>query len=217
MPRKPLLRTNVGAYHVMARVNHRHDFPLPLRDCWFICMKLLKKVTLSLTADVHGFVLMSNHYHMLLTTPKNNIDVIMKVFNREITRAISTRTGLDNHIFGARYRWSLVYDSFSFAYVLKYIYRNPIKAKISYSVEEYPFSTVKSLLLPKMFPHINPPRQFGESFSKKEPAALLAWLNQPLKTEEESLIQKAIRRKEFQFPIDQRYQKIVDNLPPPPW
>ena len=217
MPRKTLIRTSAGAYHVTSRVNHRLNFPIPLSECWEIFMELLRKVTDKLSAEIHAFVLMSNHYHMLLTAPLLNIDVIMKYLNREATRTISAKTGLINHIFGARYRWSLTYGSADTSHVLKYIYRNPVKAGLVKRVEEYSYSTVLSIRSKEAFSFLCPPTRLLPKFCSEDPEKILRWLNEPLKKEQEALLRKAIRRKEFKFNNDSRYQGVISNIPAPPW
>jgi len=216
MPRKRLIRTSHGRYHVTARVNHKYEFPLPVREVWEIFLTLLGRVDGQLQARVHAFVLMSNHYHLFLSTPLKNLDSIMKYLNREATRKISSRTGLINHIFGARYSWSLTYVNRNDAHVLKYIFRNPAKAGMVKRVEDYPFSTLSGFLREREFPFLHFPEGLHPS-QTAEKASILRWLNEPLSKEQDELVRKAVRRKEFQFPVNPSYQSLIDNLPPHPW
>lgn len=216
MGRTPLIRTDAGIYHVMTRVNNKMQFPLPLEACWRIFMEKVARLNEKFEVRVFAFVLMLNHYHMFIRTPRRNIDEAMKSLNREVTRAISSETGLINHIFGARYRWNIAYDQFAKAQILKYIFRNPVRARIVERVEHYRFSTVKSLWEPECYPSIAPA---GELFPKSDPdhTEVLDWLNTPLGSEQEELLKKAMRRKEFSFSREASATKWVDGLRKNPW
>ena len=217
MPRKPLIRTKTGIYHVSARVNHRANFPLPLSECWNIFLKLIAVANEKWEAKVHAFVLMSNHYHMMLSTPRGNIDAIMKHFNREATRTFAKRANLVNHIFGARYHWTISTEQAAVAHVLKYVYRNPVKAGLVKNVEDYPFSTLPFLTDKKRYPSLHPIACLDPHRAHGGPDEVIRWLNIPLKKEQDELIRKAMKRAEFAFPASRRYRRAIDNIPKNPW
>lgn len=141
MPRKQLIRTSEFPYHVTTRTNNKDWFQLPLEEVWDICKEAFDSVTDKTDVEVHAFVLMGNHYHMLLTTPHANIDFVMMVFNKYISEAIKKRTDRMNRMFGGRYHWSIIKDQRYLYNVIRYIFQNPIRANICERVEEYPYST----------------------------------------------------------------------------
>ena len=70
--------------------------------------------TLGQTCDrtgwiVHSYVLMRNHYHLLLETPKANLSLGMQWFQGTYTQRYSIRHSLVGHVFEG---WYLGEDSF---------------------------------------------------------------------------------------------------------
>jgi putative transposase len=79
---------------------------------------------------VHAFVLMTNHYHLLLETPRANLSRGMGWLQNAFTRRINTRHGLWGHLFGGRYKAILVEPGNCFWALLDYIHLNPVRAGI---------------------------------------------------------------------------------------
>ena len=92
--------------------------------------------------EIQAFVLMSNHYHLLLWTPNTDLDRFMYFLNKKFSELIRAKTGRINRIFGDRYHWSVVKDNQHHKIVLKYIYQNPIRASLANKCELYKFSSL---------------------------------------------------------------------------
>ncbi len=142
MPRKNLMRTNLHPYHVTIRSNNREWFELPLCEVWGICIEALKFANNKYPVKLQAFVLMSNHYHLMLWTPNCDLDKFMYVLNSKISKSIREKTGRINRIFGDRYKWSVIEDSKYSRTCLRYIYQNPVKAKIVLRCEDYVYSSI---------------------------------------------------------------------------
>lgn len=152
MPRKNLIRTDQFPYHVTNRSNNKEVFPLELEDLWPIFIKTLAETRIKYPFELYCFVLMNNHYHLLIQTPELNLDKIMHNFNLKLSKKIAQKSGRINRIFGARYKWSLVNTNEYFSNVYKYIYQNPLRAGIVDCVEAYPYSSMmKSLRKWKLY------------------------------------------------------------------
>ena len=54
--------------------------------------------------EIHAFVLMSNHYHFVLVTPRGNLVEGMKWFQGAFTQRINARHRWRGHLFQGRYR-----------------------------------------------------------------------------------------------------------------
>lgn len=50
-------------------------------EVWQICLDCMKEAHQKHKVEVISFVLMSNHYHLLLRTPDANLDLFMYEFN----------------------------------------------------------------------------------------------------------------------------------------
>ncbi len=180
MPRKNLIRTNLFPYHVTIRSNNKEWFELPREVVWKICLRAMALAHQKHPVRVQAFVLMSNHYHLLIWTPENNLDRFMSVFNYQISRGIRGKTGRINRIFGDRYKWSLVESSAYYHRVLKYIYQNPLRANLVGRCEMYPYSSLNYVVTGREFP-VTLYRPFFDSEREEEGAwhllDFLSWIN----------------------------------------
>jgi len=83
MPRKPRIQYPGACYHVMCRGNRKEDIFFDDRDRdrdrdTFLCT--LGEACEQTGWVVHCYVLMSNHYHLLLETPEANLSQGMQWF-----------------------------------------------------------------------------------------------------------------------------------------
>ncbi len=142
MPRRNLIRTKLFPYHVTTRSNNKEWFYIPIDEVWRYCRELLKEGEKEFKVEIEGFVLMSNHYHMCLFTPEENLDKFMRFFNKGLSEKISRHAGRINRIFGAPYNWTLIRNEQYYYNVLRYIYQNPLRAGVVKRCEDYPYSDV---------------------------------------------------------------------------
>ena len=152
MPRKNLIRTNLYPYHVTIRSNNKEWFDLPREIVWKICLRAMVLANQKHPVRIQAFVLMANHYHLLIWTPQCNLDRFMNVFNYQISKDIRERTGRINRVFGDRYKWSLVENPNYYHQVLKYIYQNPLRANLVRRCEMYPYSSLYYVMNNLKFP-----------------------------------------------------------------
>ena len=118
-------------------------------------------------------------------------------FQSEIARNISLLKGTDGYRFASRYKWSIVKNESHFTTVLKYIYQNPVRAKIVRNAETYPYSTLRGLLgLSKLQIPIKP-HEMGREFFKHPASDWLDSINCKFDSKEVAAIQAGLRRAEF--------------------
>ncbi|MCB9092321.1 MAG: transposase [Halobacteriovoraceae bacterium] len=142
MGRRKLIKTDEFPYHIVSRTNNKEWFALELEQVWRIVKDSLLYSYERCPFELIDFVLMNNHYHMLIKTPNANIDEIMFYFNSFLSKSLRLRTNRINRMFGGRYKWSIV-DNETYLYtVTRYIFQNPIRAGISTDCNSYPFSTL---------------------------------------------------------------------------
>jgi len=145
MSRTILFRSPNLPYHICARSSNKDWFYIPTREVWTIFSELWGRVASNFSVRIHAFVLMSNHFHALVTTPGEDLDEAMLYLMREGARAINKKAGRINHVFGAPYKWSLITHRRYYLHAVRYVYQNPVKAGIVDRVENYPFSTLSHL------------------------------------------------------------------------
>jgi putative transposase len=214
MARTPLQVNKSLPYHVTARTNNRETFHVPLAQLWEIIGEECLNLAWVYGAEFHAFVLMPNHFHLLITTPEQNLGVTMNEFLKSVSRRsnrLSDRTG---HVFGGPYHRSLIRDSRYFAHALKYVYRNPVRAKLCDHAEDYPFSTLRGLLglAPLAFPISFTRSGLELSLPAMEPVSQLGWLNSPLPKETEALVRAGLRRRLFDAIMDRKTRRPLEKM-----
>jgi len=211
MPRKKLVRSNVLPYHIYARSNNRDWFYLPTEDLWPIFIDQLFNVTIAYGLRVHAFTLMNNHYHLLASTPFANLGENMNYFNREVSREINRRTNRSNHVFGGPYKESLIEDSNYYFNAFRYVYQNPIRAGLSFTVESYPYSTISVLSggYARAFPLHQSIFDY-KSPIMNEPERALLWLNKLPSAANIEATRLGLQKTTFNAPIDRNTRSAFE-------
>ncbi len=215
MPIRPPPPTSDRPYHITARCNNQEWFHLPLEQTWRIFETVLAEVSEDYEANVIAFVLMSNHYHLLLQTPRANIGQIMNRIQTNSSCRISSAAGRTNHLYGGPYKGCLITSEQYLANVYKYTYRNPIAVGLSSKVEAYPFSTLQSALGQKRltFP-VRDDIATRWSHIPSSNQERLNWLNTAHEPKVADLIKKGLRRRIFTPPRMTRKESLLFRAAP---
>ena len=197
MPRKPIIYTSDFPYHVMARANNREWFYLPIEAVWQIFAKRLNFLVKNHGVKVYAFVLMNNHYHLLISTsPKMLLGEVMQWLQKSVSRNVNELAGRTNHVFGGPYKGCLIGSPAYYAEVLKYTYRNPLRAGLCHRVDHYRYSTISlETSLDKVI--LTKP---DSEFLTYVPAGndhFLAWLNDETSCEMDLVLSKVLKKTEF--------------------
>jgi putative transposase len=200
MPRKATERSKTNFYHITARSNNKEFFYLPILNVWDIMTKKLSSLQSRYDIKIAAFVLMNNHFHLLLLTPNEDIDRVMYFFMKEVTLEIQKGAGRINKIFGGRYKGSMI-DSYDYLLnVYKYIYRNPIEVGLCDRAEQYLYSTLfyqhqASVRSPFHLESIIP----ESTFNSYEDLDKLKWINQRFAKHEADSISCGLRKTIFAY------------------
>ena len=141
MPRPRRLEFPGTALHIVQRGNDRHACFFDDRDR-FDFLEVLREAAGCELVEIHAWVLMSNHIH-LLATPLvvGAVSRMMQSIGRCYVRALNLRRKRTGTLWEGRYRSSLVEDG---SYVLacyRYIELNPVRAGMVSRAEEYRWSS----------------------------------------------------------------------------
>ena len=185
-------------YHVCARHINREWFACPLPEVWQVMEEQLFFIHHAHGVKIHAFVLMSNHFHLVVSTPEANLSKAMNHFMATTSRILNFKTDQLNQNYGTRNYNSLIKSYTHFCNVYKYVYRNPVTAGIVNHVEDYRFSSL-SLLLGKMKCAI-PLEEDTLLFGSEGVESVLAWLNRTPDEQNYTDIKRALRRREFKLP-----------------
>jgi len=147
MPRSIRLEFPRAFYHVMARGNRREAIFADDDDRRFF-LKAIGEACGMTGWRVHGWVLMGNHYHLLIETPEANLVAGMQWLQNTYTRRFNVRHRLWGRLFGDRYKAVLVEGAGTYyETLLDYLHLNPVRAGLvtpgrGESVLDYAWSSV---------------------------------------------------------------------------
>lgn len=133
-------------YAISARTNDGQFFSLPMNTVWSVYEDYLFLASKMFGLKIYAFVLMSNHFHLVCSFPNSNHADCLRYFLRETSKEIGRISGRSNHLYGSR-NYKCLLDSYLYLInTYKYVYQNPVRAKVSPNVESYPYSTLHGLL-----------------------------------------------------------------------
>ena len=95
---------------------------------------------------LHAYVLMSNHYHLLLETPNANLSKIMHYLNGSYTAYINKKRDRSGHLFQGRFKAILIQKDSYLLELSRYIHLNPVKAGMVEKPQDYIYSSYKSYI-----------------------------------------------------------------------
>ncbi len=213
MPRKIIPLIPSDPYHISARCHNREWFQLPLACVWSIMGDYLYLTSSLYGLRLHSFVLMSNHFHLLLTAPNGNLSEALLYFMRETSREITRSSGRINQTYGIRNHKTRIGDYLYFMNSYKYVYQNPVRAGICKNAEDYPYSSLHGLcgLSRLSIPLVEDTILFSPEFDE----SALKWINTPPEPSLQEEMRLALRRGNMEFKTSRktgRESKLKETL-----
>ena len=126
----------------MSRGNARQEIFLSDNDR-YLFLELLGELSERFNIEVHAYVLMGNHYHLLLKTIDANLSKAMQWFGTSYTSKFNLGNQVSGHLFQGRFKSIIVQND---AYLLRlscYIHRNPLRAGIVERLADYSWSSYR--------------------------------------------------------------------------
>jgi putative transposase len=132
---RPLRIQFPGAlYHVTNRGNNRESLFKDDVDRQAFLTILAQSVD-TYQIRIHSFVLMNNHWHLLVQTPLANLSEFMRRFNITYTSHYNRRHKRVGHLYQGRYKSFLVEEDGYLNMVSRYIHLNPVRISSMKEVE----------------------------------------------------------------------------------
>ena len=124
---RPLRIERAGAwYHITARGNERKSIYRHQKDYLRFC-ELLGEAVDRFRWRLHGYVLMPNHYHLLLETSEANLSASMQWLSVSYSVWFNLRHQRSGHLFQGRFK-SIVVDPVGWGLALsRYVHLNPVR------------------------------------------------------------------------------------------
>ncbi len=92
----------------------------------------------------HAWVLMDNHYHLLLETPEANLSLAMKHLNSLYTQRFNKKHHRSGHLFQGRFK-ALVVEKESYLLELcRYVVLNPVRARMVKAPGDWKWSSYRA-------------------------------------------------------------------------
>lgn len=129
-----------AVYHVIQRGNNREYIFRKKQDKFFL-LENLKYYKNVMDFDILGYVIMDNHYHLMLKTVDAPLREIMHRINTRFSKQFNQGNRRTGHVFENRYKSLLVMDDAYLLSLLRYIHQNPVQAKMCQSIQDYPWSS----------------------------------------------------------------------------
>ncbi len=92
----------------------------------------------------HAWCLMTNHYHLMIETPKGNLSQGMRQLNGVYTQRFNRKYSRVGHVFQGRYKAILVEKDAHLLSLCRYIVRNPVAAGMVKDVEAWRWSSYRA-------------------------------------------------------------------------
>jgi len=198
MPRAKVILQADFPYSVGARCINKEWFGVPMDTVWRIMTDQLFFIHHALNAKIHSFVLMSNHFHLLVSTPEANLSDIMAYFMRETSRSLTAAGGRINQTYGSRYFRTVIGSHHYYLNSYKYVYRNPVEAGLCEKCEDYQYSTLPGLL---GHGRLNIP-VVADTTLFSDTTQTLTWLNESVTASDWAATGKALKKTHFKLATD---------------
>ena len=130
-------------YHVTTRGNGGDDIFLDDQDRLQF-LTALGEVVSRAGWIVHAYVLMDNHYHLLIETPKDNLSLGMRQLNGVYTQRFNIIHGSGGRVFQGRFKAILVERDGFLLELCRYLVLNPLRLKAVKNINRYRWSSYRA-------------------------------------------------------------------------
>jgi REP element-mobilizing transposase RayT len=133
MPRKSRIDAPGALHHVIGRGINRQDIFTDEKD-YYAFLERLGGLLTDTKTSCYAWVLIPNHFHLLLRTGNVPISVLMKKLLTGYAINFNRRHNRYGHLFQNRYKSILCQEDSYLLELVRYIHLNPLRAKL---VKEY--------------------------------------------------------------------------------
>ena len=140
MARLPRIVIADEPLHIMHRGNNRQDI-FQYEEDYLRFLGDLKSSLKQYDCDLHTYVLMTNHFHFLLTPHTvKALSGLMQSIGRRYVRYVNKEYNRSGTLWEGRFKSSLIDSERYMMTCYRYIEENPVKARMVQSSEDYRWS-----------------------------------------------------------------------------
>jgi putative transposase len=140
MPRRLRIEFEGAIYHVMARGNARQKIVRDDADRRRL-VDGLERTVIRHGWELLSYVVMGNHLHLLVRTPRPNLGTGMQDFLSGYAIWSGRRWRRAGHLFQGRYRAEMIEDESYYWTVSRYVHLNPVRASLVRRPEQWEWSS----------------------------------------------------------------------------
>ena len=115
-------------YHLTCRGNERRAIFRDDIDRQAFLEKLKGSLAIY-QVELHAYVLMSNHFHLMVSTPRGNLSEFMRHFNVSYTSVYNRRHKRVGHLYQGRYKAILIDQDNYLLELSRYVHLNPVRIR----------------------------------------------------------------------------------------
>lgn len=127
-------------YHVLSRGNDKREIFRDHHDCSRF-LDMVGEMVERFKLEVHAFVLMRNHYHLLVRTKQANLSRAIQWLGVSYSTWFNRRHQRSGHLFQGRFKSFVIENEHYFLALSYYIHGNPIRAGITKQLPGYRWSS----------------------------------------------------------------------------
>jgi putative transposase len=156
MARRPRLVLPAVPLHIIQRGNNRNPCFASETD-YVVYLSLLQQYAAAAACQVHAYVLMTNHVHLLLSSgSRDGPSTLMRRLGQHYVQYFNRRHRRTGTLWEGRFRSCLVEQERYFLICHRYIELNPVRAGMVNDPGSYPWSSFRINALGEESPLITP-------------------------------------------------------------
>ncbi|MBM4305397.1 MAG: transposase [Deltaproteobacteria bacterium] len=132
-------------YHILSRGNEKRDIFYGRED-YLRFLDILEKTVERFKLEIHAYVLMKNHYHLLVRTTESNLSRAIQWLGVSYSVWFNRRHQRSGHLFQGRFKSFMIENDRYFAATCLYIHGNPLRAGLVKSLWDYPWSSCRAYM-----------------------------------------------------------------------
>lgn len=129
MPRHTRIHAPNLLYHIIARGNNRQEIFLN-QQAYQKFLSILEKAKEKYPFKLYAYIVMPNHFHLLLEVMKDTTSRIMQSILTGYARYFNERNKRRGHVFEGRYKGIICDKDNYLLELVRYIHLNPVRAKL---------------------------------------------------------------------------------------